>query len=167
MQERGAAMSGVDKRELVRLLRFELAAEIENLTRIALIAREAATHEEARPENDKDTRSVEAAYLAGAQAERVRELERASVALDRMQLRAFAEGESIALSALVTVAGSKHRYFLASQGGGRRAQVSGVEVQVVTSASPLGEALVGCAAGDVAEVQAASGMRRYEILAVE
>ena len=157
----------IDKRALVRLLRDELAAEIAALTAIALTARDAATHEEARPENDKDTRSVEAAYLAGAQAERVHDLERASVALERMELRAFATGEPVALSAIVGVAGVKSRYFLAPHGGGRRARLGGVDVLVITAESPIGAALIGFGVGEEVEVEAAAGARRYEITSVE
>src|SRR5688572_10642274 len=36
---------------------------------------EAATHEESKPENEYDTRGLEASYLAGAQAQRVQETE--------------------------------------------------------------------------------------------
>src|SRR5258707_8534043 len=77
----GAAMPAVDKRAIVVAIQEQLAAEIAVLTRAARDAHEAATHEEAKPENDKDTRSVEAAYLAGAQAERARDLERTASAL--------------------------------------------------------------------------------------
>jgi hypothetical protein len=50
----------VDKGDLVRRLREELEREIEVLERAARSAREAATHEESRPENDKDTRGTRA-----------------------------------------------------------------------------------------------------------
>src|SRR6185369_7563046 len=101
----------------------EIARGVAVLTRAAHEAREAATHEEAKPENDKDTRAVEAAYLAGAQAERARDLTRASAALGALPLKAFGPGEAIASSALVELdqEGSARWYFLAPQGGGLRA----------------------------------------------
>jgi hypothetical protein len=91
------------KRELVEKLVAELGREIGVLKQAAMASREAATHEEAKPENDKDTRAIEAAYLAGAQAERVRELERDLNALSFLTLRAFGEGDAIGISALVEV----------------------------------------------------------------
>src|SRR5687767_406927 len=67
----------IDKQALVTALLAKLEAELANMTKAANTAREAATHEEAKPENDKDTRALEASYLAAGQAERVRDLEAA------------------------------------------------------------------------------------------
>jgi len=156
------------KRALIRKLQEEIGEEIGALKRVALTAREAATHEEARPENDKDTRAVEAAYLAGAQAERVRDLERVVNALEFLPLRAFGPGEPIALSALIEVDmdGEALRFFLAPQGGGKKVKVEGAEVQVVTPQSPVGQALLGKQVGDVVEVRTQRGVREYEIVSV-
>ena len=91
-------MIAIDKRLLVQELRANLGREIDVLRAAARDAREAATHEEAKPENDKDTRAIEAAYLAGAQADRVRELERVVNALEFLALRDLREGDAIGLS---------------------------------------------------------------------
>ena len=69
------------KRDLVRLL----AADLETLERAQQAAIEGATHEEAKPENDKDTRALEASYLARGQAMRLEEL-RAGLKMDRKTL---------------------------------------------------------------------------------
>jgi hypothetical protein len=58
------------KQELVALL----AADLETAERAQQAAREGATHEEAKPENDKDTRALEQSYVARGQAKRVEEL---------------------------------------------------------------------------------------------
>src|SRR5919199_112944 len=94
-------MAGLDKRALVQQLRDEIAKDVAVMSRAAQDAREAATHEEAKPENDKDTRAIEAAYLAGAQAERVRDLERTSAMLASLDLRPFRAEEPISSGALV------------------------------------------------------------------
>jgi hypothetical protein len=158
----------VDKGELVKRLQAELSREIAVIERAARDAREAATHEENRPENDKDTRAVEAAYLAGAQADRARDLSRVLNALGFLTLRAFREDEPIAASALVEVELSEKRfhYFLAPQGGGLRVELDGVVVQVITPPSPMGQALLGKMVGDVVEVRAEGRVREYEIVAV-
>src|SRR5271170_3871202 len=84
-----APMADVDKRALVAELRADVARSIAVLTRAAGEARVAATHEEAKPENDKDTRAVEAAYLAGAQADRARDLEHTAASFASLDLHAF------------------------------------------------------------------------------
>src|SRR5438105_1526107 len=94
-------------------------------------AQKAATHEEAKPENDKDTRALEQSYLARGQAERVLALERSDNALEFLGLRAC---ERVALGAIVELDhdGARSVYFLAPVGGALRATIDGVTVQVVT-----------------------------------
>jgi hypothetical protein len=157
-----------DKRAVVDSLLSALRGEIAVLARAAQNTREAATHEEAKPENDKDTRSIEAAYLAGAQAERVRELERLAQVLSTLELRVFGAGDPITAAALVELSceGGTLCCLLAPQGGGRRATVAGVEVQVVTPPSPLGRELLGKSTGDVLTLTTKGRPREYEIVDV-
>jgi len=82
-------MKRIDKRALLEALRASIAEEIATMTRIAREAAEAATHEENKPEGDKDMRSTEASYIARGQAERVLELERAYQALGALELKSF------------------------------------------------------------------------------
>ena len=98
-----------EKQAIVDAIRAVLEQEIANLTAAALATREGATHEDAKPENDKDTRAVEAGYLAGAQAKRVRELELTAARLKFLELRNFGPKDGIALGALVEVEGAAHR----------------------------------------------------------
>jgi len=156
------------KRALLTQLSEQLRREIELAQRVALASHEAATHEEARPENDKDTRSVEAAYLAGAQAGRVRDLERLVNALAFLELRAFSPGDPIAPTALIEVEldGKRAHYFLSPIGGGLRAEVEGCSIQLVTPETPVGQALLGKTTGDVVEVRAAGRLREYEIIGI-
>ena len=164
----GTEMTPVDKRALIADLCAEISRSIAVLARAAGEAREAATHEESRPENDKDTRAIEAAYLAGAQAERARELSRTAAALTSLDLKAFGPGSTISSSALVELEhdGELSRYFLAPQGGGMRATAGGVSVQVITPQSALGRELLGKTAGDVIEVTVQGRRREYEIVGV-
>src|SRR5207344_1896202 len=100
---------------------------------------EGATHEEAKPENDKDTRALEQSYVERGQAMRVRELEMALVDTENMPLRAFREEDPIALGALVSVMedDAERAFFIAPAGGGSRV----ADVQIVTPQSPIGRAL--------------------------
>jgi transcription elongation GreA/GreB family factor len=171
-----SAAPAPSKALLVASLLAKLEEELANMRRAAKDAREAATHEEAKPENDKDTRALEASYLAGAQAARVRELEGAVKAIGGMQLLELA-GKAVQASAVVTVEDEdalRQIYFVAPFGGG--VVLGGAEgaasVQVVTPQSPLGRALLGRTEGDVIEVRGgavpqARGQKLREMTIVE
>ena len=151
------------KTELASLL----ASDLETLEKAHRATREGVTHEDAKPENDKDTRALEQTYLARGQAMRIEEL-RASVAdVHAMPLRSFADGSPAALGALITIEedGDESRLFLAPAGGGNR--LADGAVQVVTPRSPLGQALLGKRSGDDVEVRLAGKTRALAILAVE
>lgn len=144
------------KRALVASLLAKLEAELDNMRRAAKDAREAATHEEAKPENDKDTRALEASYLAGAQAARVRELEGAIKAISSMEILDFREGRVIQASAIVVLEDDdevKTTFFVTPFGGGTVLSAGDLSAQVVTPQSPLGKALLGRTQGDVIEVR--------------
>lgn len=159
----------MEKETVVAQLIAQAEAEVEVAKRALSSTREAATHEEAKPENDKDTRALEASYLAGAQAERVRELESTVAALKGIKARPFAADDPIAHGALVTLeAAAETRLvcYVAPVGGGMRVNCDGVDVQLVTPRSPLGQALVGNREGDDIEVQLQGKRRTYSIVAV-
>jgi transcription elongation GreA/GreB family factor len=159
----------IDKRTVLTALRARLAEDIAMMSRLALEAAEAASHEENKPENDKDMRSTEASYVARGQAERARDLERAHALLGSMAVRGFESDDAIAIGALVEL---RHREavsvcLLVSAGGGTRARVEGVEVQAVTPTSPLGAALLGLSEGAEVEVRTPQGTKVYEVVSVQ
>jgi transcription elongation GreA/GreB family factor len=154
------------KEELVQALAADLAAR----ERAHRAAREGATHEEAKPENDKDTRALEQSYLARGEALRVEELRQGLEDVRAMPARAFGEGERVALAALVSAdegddEGARAVFWLVPYGGGSR--LAGGAVQVVTPKSPLGRALLGKVAGDECEVVVAGKARSLSIVRVE
>ncbi len=158
----------INKGELVATLRARLSTEIANMTRLALDAAQAASHEENKPENDKDMRSTEASYLAKGQADRVQSLERALAMLASMPIRNFESGESIQASAIVDVKGPQglRTYFVVPAPGGERIDCEGKEVHTLATTSPLGRALLGLAEGEEAEVVTPQGQQLHEIVAV-
>jgi len=161
----------LDKRAILAALRAELTTELDRSTRRALEAAEAATHEENRPEGDKDMRSTEASYVARGQAERVRELEQSLAKLASMSVRAFEKGEPIAISAVVDVEHeapkkSTTTYFLVPAGGGVRLHLEGLDVLTLATTSPLGAALLGLSEGDDAEVSTPQGTKSHAVLRV-
>ena len=157
-----------DKRAVLRALLDQLQAEIAALTDAALSTAEGATHEEARPEDDKDTRAIEASYLARGQADRVAALRETLQAIQWMELPRLGEDDEIVSGALVTLEGDdgERTCFLAPAAGGAQLRVEGAAILVVTPASPLGQAVLGRCVGDVLEVPARGGFRELEIIAV-
>lgn len=153
------------KPALVRELRDQLAAALDMARRAHAAAIEGATHAESRAENAKDTRGLEQSYLARGQAQRVAELEAAVAELAVFAPRAFGAGAAIALGALITADedGEPRRLFVAPHGGG---SVVAGDVQVVTPASPLGQALLGKRAGDDVEIRLPGRTRALAIDAV-
>jgi transcription elongation GreA/GreB family factor len=162
-------MSRERKRALLAGLLAHVEGEIATMRKAAWDAAQAATHEEAKPENDKDTRALEASYLAAGQAERVRTLEMAVKVLAGLELRDIGKTTPICASAVVTLEdedGARTTFFMSPHGGGVRLELDGASVQVVTPQSPLGVALLGKLHGDVIELRAKAGLREMTIVDV-
>jgi hypothetical protein len=161
-------MVDVDKVELRRRLVLLLEQERDTVAAAQRRTQEGVTHEDNRPEGDKDMRSTEAAYVARGQAMRVRGLEDDLARVVGMTLRGFDADAPVALSALVELEGEagKSLVFVAPAGGGTRLDVGGATVLVVTPASPLGKALVGARRGDEVEVHKGGAVETVEILEV-
>lgn len=159
------AAKKIDKAALRAELLQTLSDALETARAAHAAAVAGATDDEARPENDKDTRGLEQSYLARGQAQRVAELEAAVGEVGALALRSFGARDRVALSALVTVEedGREHQFFLAPHGGG--AILAG-GVQVVTPVSPLGRALLGRRVDDEIEVQLPGKRRDFVIVAL-
>lgn len=154
------------KKGIIESVRSELRKELEAIERAAKDAWEGATHEENRPEHNKDMRSTEASYVAIGQSARARELAEALAKLAALRLVAFTESDAIEMGALVTIEasdGASQRVLIVPAGGGVTVGEGAARVRAVTPQAPLGEALVGASVGDEVTVAA----KRYEIVAVE
>lgn len=156
----------MNKSELVEALRTQLEKDKAALVEAAKATYEAATHEESKPENEYDTRGLEASYLAGAQAKRISEIEELLVICKHLVLKNFGPDDKINASAVVEV---KHKgkctfFFILPKGGGVHFVYQGQEFQVITPSSPLGEALQDLIVGDIALVDQGNQTREYEIV---
>lgn len=156
------------KAELKDQLLRCLQREHETLSHAQRATHEGATHEEARPENDKDTRALEQSYLARGQAARVAQLERDLTLLQALALRSFEPGSTITVGALVCVedAGTSQWLFLVPAGAGESLLVGELHVKTVTPHSPLGRALAGSVEGDELEVRGPAGKRLLSVIEV-
>lgn len=161
-------MPELDKHQLLDGFRQRLAAELARAYKRAKDAAEGATHEENRAEGDKDMRATEASYVARGHSGRVAEMEESLARLNALQLIDFEPGARIAMSALVELEhrGKRLHCFLLPAGGGERFDAGGIEVQALTTHSPLGAALLGLTEGDEAELPGQGAPRVYEIMRV-
>jgi transcription elongation GreA/GreB family factor len=157
-----------DKSGVLAALQARLEQDLAIATEAQRRTQSGATHEESKPENDKDTRALESSYLARGQAQRVVELTRDLSSASALVLRSFEEGTPIAVSALVELDDGERGafYFLSPVGGGLTLYVGGVAVRVLTPASPLGRALLGQSVGHDVEVRTPQGQRQYSVASV-
>ena len=136
---------------LLTHLRSELAASL--LAARATAA--AATDGDSKAENKYDTRNLEASYLARGQAFRVAELQKAVSAFEDLEVHPPAVGKTVRLGSVVKLQTPTEVlfYLIGPAAGGTEITHEGREILVTTSASPLGEKLTGCKAGDQFELR--------------
>ena len=142
----------LNKSEVADKLRARVSQELRNLRESQQAAQDGAIHEETRQEDPKDTRAIEAQYVARGFAERVEDLEKTVAVLAHMRLDAFGPDDPIDLSALVSVtdSGGEKIYLFVPVAGGETLTLKGGTVQTLTPGSPLGLALCGkCVDDDI------------------
>jgi transcription elongation GreA/GreB family factor len=152
----------IDKSELLELLRRRLAERLDRLTASQQSTQHGAVHPESRQEHSKDTRAIEATYLARGLAERVETLREALSLLAALELRDLGPADVVRLGALVALRDEDDRelvYLLAPAGGGEALSAAGVSVLVVTPKSPLGASLIGAGVDQEVEVELPGGKR--------
>lgn len=158
----------MNKAALVESICKQLEADLEAMKEAARATHDAATNEESTPENEYDTRALEASYLAGAQAKRATEMERQLLAVRMMEIKNFSKNDAVAAGALIEVEhnGKNQLLFLMPGGAGLTVSHDGKSINVITPNSPLGSALIGTKAGDDAVIQVGGRTQEYEILNV-
>jgi len=159
-----------DKQTVVDALLEQLRVDLQRMVAGQKATQDGATHAEAKQENDKDTRAIEAQYLARGLGMRVEQLRDDIARIEAMPLRVFDDETPIALSALVDVedadAEAVETYFLVPVGGGVKLDIGGRTVVVITPASPVGRALVGKMLDDDVTVATPSGPREATVVEV-
>jgi hypothetical protein len=113
------------KKAALAALLDRLRAHLDEVGAAQKATAEGATHEESRAENDKDTRALEATYLARGLAERVDDLREAVTRMKNLSDAPITGDGPVSVPALVTLEdedGGRVRYLLAPVGGGHRAE---------------------------------------------
>ncbi len=159
----------LNKHNLINAICEKLEADLIILKDAAKATYDAATNEESKPENEYDTRALEASYLAGAQAKRVGEIEELLFLFKNLNLKSFSNSDSIMSTALVEVEleNKKSFVFLMSKGGGMQFVIDSIAIQIITPHSPLGEALLGLKVGDTAVVESAKKILEYDVISIQ
>ncbi len=158
----------MNKRTLILIIIDELSKKLAIMTQAANIAREEATHEDAKAENKYDTRGLEASYLAGAQAERAGLLEEAISYFENFISKASETKTLISAGALVELESEDKSawYFLSPHEGGLKVRSEGKDVFVLGTQSPLGATLLGKSEGDEVEIKTPAGVKEYAVCSV-
>src|SRR5437879_254384 len=157
------------KQKLIADLIVQLENDLVSMKESARAAHDAATNEESKPENEYDTRGLEASYLAGAQAKRAGEIDEVLSLFKNLSFKKFAPGEAIQSTALVDVRidGKDSKLLLMPKGGAVRLNFEGQTIQIVTPQSSLGGILIGMKAGDVSEFAVGDNFRECEVITVQ
>ncbi len=133
-------------------------------------AHETATHEENIAENKYDTLGLEAAYLATGQARRAEAIRQAMAHWRNFRPHPYDASKGIQLGALVCLVdsnGKQQQFFLGPEGGSMKLLSGAQLVQVISSAAPLGRAMLGKCEGDEVTVHVARLQQQFEVLRVQ
>jgi len=158
----------VNKRTIIKKIVARLTDELQVYFRAAHASRTEATHESSKAENKYDTRGLEASYLARGQSKQAAELEAAIAEFEKLGARKFADGDAIAVGALVELehGGETFIYFLGPRAGGTEVLHDKKEILVITPQSPLGEQLMGKKSGDQSQLTFGGAKQVAKILRV-
>src|SRR3982751_3857161 len=101
------------KEQLLYHIVARLSESLSLLERAAQTSHLEATHESSKAESKYDTRGLEAAYLAGGQARKAREIQEAIELYQKLSAKKFGPSDMIDLTALVQleVDGTRSFYF--------------------------------------------------------
>lgn len=159
----------MDKEKILQLIIKKLTGDLAILLQAARAAHAASVHEENKPDNEYDTLSLEASYIAQGQANRASEIRFALESYKNLALKKFGEDSGICLSALVLIEAedaSTMLVFMGPEAGGLKVEHEGAEIIVITPNAPLGKALIGKCAGDPVQMRIGKTQRKFEIVEV-
>ncbi len=159
----------MDKFLLQQQVLERLAEDLVQTEQAAQTAHETATHEENIAENKYDTLGLEAAYLATGQARRAEAIRLAMGIWRQLRPRPYDVSKGIQLGDLVCLVDSndkQQQLFLGPDGGSMKLDSGAQVIQVISTQSPLGKALLGKCEGDEVSIQVASIEQQFEVLRV-
>lgn len=159
----------MNKQKLLESVIAQMEEELSRARAAYASTNEAATADENRPENQFDTRALEASFLARGQAARISEVEHGIKVLRELPMKEFASDTPVQGGALVTVEceGAQQKHFVLPVGAGLSVPNGKDKISVVTYSSPLGAALLGKTEGETFTFLRAGAKKEFDILSVE
>ena len=148
----------------------QLAAELESMTLSAKRSFDTATDTEHHAKSKYETFSLETSYLARGQAKRVKELTTALELLRLLPLKTFDAATPVQLSALVRLEaadGERRCLFFGPAAGGEAITATGETITILTSSSPLGQAILGEKTGHTFGIKIGGTRQTFTIVSVE
>jgi transcription elongation GreA/GreB family factor len=165
------------KLKAIELIIAEARTKLSILLQSMQAAYDETTHQESKQEGKYDTRAIEAGYLAGAQAERVKILDGNVATLERLAQSVKASDTSspeltkVKVGSVVVLSdgfvGSEARHYIILPClGGYIVENAGLTVTSITSNSPLGAKLLGCSLDDEVTISQANNETNLIISAI-
>ncbi len=160
-------MTPVDKAQIIEKITAVLRRELKGYHRAAKAAQAAATDPDSKAENKYDTRTLEASYLARGVAFRVVETEAALAEWEAIPPLDFSAMLPVAVGAFIVLQADRGAvgYMMGPSGGGIEVEHAGLEITVITPASPLGKQLLKRREGDVFYLE--TGTRKEQAIITE
>lgn len=145
----------------------KVKVEIDKLQEACDMAHELVQQGDLKSDGKYDTRSTQAAYLAGAKAKRLEELKLELSLIEGIPVKSFKKGNELAIGDLVEIKYNNciRKYYLSSTAGGSMLKDDGEVVLVISVFSPIGSAALGLEVGDEFEVDIRGEERVYSIMA--
>ncbi|OAN11128.1 hypothetical protein A3K86_19365 [Photobacterium jeanii] len=166
----------MNKQALIEQIIEQLTLTHQTAVDAAQRAHETATNEENAPENEYDTLSLEAAYLAHGQSQRVAECIADLQAFKALDFANPMTQQQVILGSLVELADEDDKakwVFFGPSAGGLKLQMPSeenanaiIEVTVVTPSSPLGKELLNRAVDDEVELTICDKKTFFDIIAL-
>lgn len=157
------------KNDIHRRFIVKLEQDLEAITASARASFATATDDEHRAEHKYDTFKLESSFLARGQAKRVEDLTAALDSLRVLPLKALPKGSPVQLGALIRLKaddGTTRSLLFGSAAGGETTHVAGEEITIVTSGSPLGQAVLGKTSGETFQMKTGPVAQKFKILSV-
>jgi hypothetical protein len=145
----------IDKLELLNRLILLIKNDIEKQTASFEYARRASMDAPGRMQSRHDTTGVESAWVADGLAKTLNEKEQHITRLTDFH---FSEaGDNVHLGSIVSISTGDssmlEHYFILPIAGGYKLQIQDVTIVTLTTATPMGKALIGKQIGDVIEMK--------------
>ena len=162
----------INKKDLIQQFILLLVADLNSAIESQKKTVEYVTDEDNKPENEYDTRGLEASYLARGQAERVADLKESLAFFKITEIKPYSEKTPIGNSALVSVQDLEQddeikNLLMMPKGGGLQLTYNNKNYQTVTASSPLGKALLGKKCHDEISYHVGTNLKEFAIISVE